>query len=185
MKSTRKLVLSTMAVAALLLSTQPVAHAAADAPTPAQLNAQLQPQTLFGPDAGKPGFCPWVSVDSVSRDFPVPLFRGHDTRAMELRGVPIALSTAGGGGRLLVLRTTDDMAGCVRWYQSALRSCGFSVLPPLAMPGGRAYILRATSKRWACAISITPETQASNVTLINLTVGALYDPRMANVDGAQ
>lgn len=130
------------------------------------INAHRESSTTLTRDANA---AMWMDVGAAS-DFPVPLFKGNQTKVMRT-SVPAGVDTSK-FGKQLILFTRDPATTVSQWYRRYLPGAGFKLDDkfPAQSTGGKFYMVRADSPKYNTMITIVPKDDAqgpgSQVTLV-------------------
>jgi hypothetical protein len=105
----------------------------------------------------------WLDI-STAPSFPVPLFRGNQTKYLRLyTGAGAALEgSMSKHGRQMNLTTRDSSGVVFQWYTKYLPSSGYKLDDkfPKAAPGSRAYLVKANSEKSQAMITIVSKDDA-------------------------
>jgi hypothetical protein len=128
----------------------------------------------------------WQDI-SAAPSFPVPLFRGNQTKFMKLNtGAGETLEeTINKYGRQITMMTNDSPYVVYQWYSRYLPSSGFKIDDrfPKQAAGGRTYLVKGDSSRAQAIVTIAPTNNGREqgsqitVTVSNRIATSLRPPR--------
>lgn len=118
----------------------------------------------------------WLPVGQAPPSFPVPLFRGSDTRFLKT-ATPRFVSQVKDDLGQLTLQTRDPVSQIVAWYQRALPQAGFKLEKPgekltrqiYAVNAPGASTMRAESDTVVCAVTCQSLTAHPPLSMIYIS----------------
>lgn len=103
----------------------------------------------------------WTDISMAPGNFPLPIFRGNQTKFLKVANAG-AIDSLNKFGKQLSLQSKDPANIVYAWYLKYLPASGFKIDEKLKQPpGGRAYVLKADSDKMQAMISIVPMDDAA------------------------
>lgn len=99
----------------------------------------------------------WLDISAASTlEFPVPLFKGKQTKVMNVGGSFVSGSMY---GRQVILQTRDSAYDVYIWYKQNLGSYGYTINEkyPAKALFGQSYMVRGDSEKEQAMVSINPQ----------------------------